>query len=222
MEPIPESWPPSPEEGGPRRQIFPVFPLPRVWLFPHVVLPLQIFEERYKEMLEDSLDGPGRIVLATVQEGHEDQTAGDPPFYPVAGLGEIGRHDKLPDGRFQILLVGLMRVRVREVPSDSAYRKVEAEPLEEIPCPPDEAHALRERLVQAVLARTNELTALPPELPIGHVIDLLTLRLDLPAPEMNALFSELDQKKRALHALRLHSERPLPPEPQADDDAARN
>ena len=64
MEPIPQNWPPD----EPVRRVVPLFPLPQVWLFPYVVLPLHVFEERYRQMVEDSLDGPGRIVLGTIRE----------------------------------------------------------------------------------------------------------------------------------------------------------
>ena len=219
-EPVPQSWPPSPEEGGPKPLIVPIFPLPRIWLFPHVVLPLHVFEPRYRQMIEDSLDGPGRIVLGTVVDGHEDRLSGIPDFYPVAGLGEIVRHDKLDDGRFHILLVGLTRARVEEVESDRLYRKVRAEVLTEAPVPPDEEEELRDELVEAILARTDELTALPPELPVGHLVDLLTLRLQLGVAQTYSLYSELDLKARAAHALREHARQPLPPPSEDDDDDA--
>src|SRR5262245_65679446 len=100
---VPDAWPPPPAVT----RVLPVFPLPGVWLFPHVVLPLHIFEPRYRQMVEESLDGPGRIVLATVEPGQEGQLAGAPLFHPLAGMGVIRHHEKQPDGRFNILLLGL-------------------------------------------------------------------------------------------------------------------
>jgi Lon protease-like protein len=131
---------PSALERVPGR-VVPMFPLPNVWLFPAVILPLHVFEQRYRQMVEDCLDGPGRIVLGTIRAGHEPDASGapdapgTPPIYPVAGLGEIGRHERLPDGRFNLLLVGLQRVVVREAPSDRLYRKVEIQPAPEQPIP---------------------------------------------------------------------------------------
>ncbi len=55
-----------------------MFALPQVWLFPYVILPLHVFEERYRQMIEDNLDGQGRIVLGTVQQGQEDDLLGNP------------------------------------------------------------------------------------------------------------------------------------------------
>src|SRR5262245_4175143 len=98
-------------------------------------------------MIEDCLDGPGRIVLGTIRGGHEREAAGAPPIHPLAGLGEIGRHEHLADGRYRILLVGLQRVFVREVPSDRLYRKVEVHPAHEIPISSERDATLRAELL---------------------------------------------------------------------------
>ena len=189
--------------------VVPLFPLPNVWLFPAVILPLSIFEERYRQMVEDCLDGPGRIVLGTIVAGHENESAGAPPVYPLAGLGEIGRHERLADGRFQILLVGLQRVFVKEVPSDRLYRKVEVHPAHEVPIAAPAEPELRVQLLAALTARTKDLPEIPPEFSTGHLVDMLVLRMPLEAPSLNALYSELDTERRALIALAEHAKRPI-------------
>lgn len=185
----------------------PLFPLPNVWLFPAVILPLHVFEERYRQMIEDSLDGPGRIVLGTIQAGHEDDSAGAPPIYPLAGLGEIGRHERTADGRFNILLVGLQRVFVREVPSERLYRKVEYTPAPEVPITAEHEPELRARLLAALTTRTDDLPEVPPEFSSAHLADMLVLRLPLEHGELNGLYAELDAEKRALAALAEHERR---------------
>lgn len=218
-DPIPESWPPQ-DPGNATRKVVPLFALPHVWLFPYVILPLHIFEERYKQMILDILDGPGRIVLGTVQEGFEDDLAGSPPVYPVAGLGEIGRHEQLDDGRFNILLVGLRRVRIQEVPSENPYREVEIEPVSEIPVPRSREEDLRAKLVAAILERTDEVVSIPPQVSVSHLADLLILRMPLPHQVLNDLYCELDEERRALRALEEHEIRPrLEEEEDADADA---
>jgi len=187
-----------------RGRIVPLFPLPNVWLFPKVVLPLHVFEERYRQMIEDSLDGPGRFVLGTIQAGHEGEAPGAPPIYSVAGLGEIARHERLPDGRFNILLVGLSRVFVREVPSERLYRLVEAVPAVEVPLAKEREPELRAELLAALAARTQDLPAIPDEFATSHVADMLVLRVPLPHERMNELYAELDVEKRARGALAEH------------------
>ncbi len=199
-----EHWP---EHAG-AGQVVPMFPLPGVFLFPGTMMPLHIFEPRYRQMIEDSLDGPGRIVMGTVLEGHEPELPGAPPIHVIAGLGEIMRHDRLPDGRFLILLAGLARVRVREAPSDRLYRRVEILPLEEREPDPIDAIALRADLVAALQARSAEPLELPAELQLGQLADLLLIRLELPASELLELYSNLDIGERASRALALHTARP--------------
>jgi Lon protease-like protein len=186
----------------------PLFPLPNVWLFPAVILPLHVFEQRYRQMIEDCLDGPGRIVLGTIRAGHEDEAAGAPPIYPLAGLGEIGRHERTPDGRFNILLVGLQRVFVREVPSPRLYRMVEYTPAPEVPIAAEREPELRARLLGALARRTDELPKIPPEFSTAHLADMLVLRLPLEHGELNGLYAELDTERRALAALSEHERRP--------------
>jgi len=184
----------------------PLFPLPHLWLFPSVVLPLQIFEPRYKQMLEDQLDGPGRLVLGTIQAGHEDEAAGSPPVYPVAGLGEIVRHERLEDGRFMILLLGLKRVLLREVPSDRLYREVEVHEAPEVPVAPQRERALAEELRAGLESR--EVSPIPAGFSISNLTDMLILRLALPHEVVNRLYCELDAEKRARAALAQHELRP--------------
>lgn len=190
-------------------RVVPLFPLPNVWLFPAVILPLNVFEERYRQMVEDCLDGPGRIVLGTIQAGHEGEAAGAPPIYPLAGLGEIGRHERLADGRFNVLLVGLQRVLVKEVPSARLYRKVEVIPAAEVPIALEHEKVLRKRLLAALALRTKDLPAIPAEFSTAHLADMLILRLPLAHQPLNELYSQLDAEKRARAALAEHERLPI-------------
>lgn len=208
---IPDAWPPEGADSA-TVTVVPLFPLAGVFLFPGTLLPLHIFEPRYRQMIEDCLDGPGRIVIGIPQEGEDEQPGEQPArVHPVAGLGEIARHERLPDGRFVILLAGLTRVRVVEVESPRLYRQVAIEPLSDLPVDAEQAGALRARLARAVLARTSELLDLPEDIPLGNLTDLLLLRLQLPQSAMQTLYSQLVVAKRAEAALAEHDRRPLPP-----------
>jgi Lon protease-like protein len=211
---LPSSWPPTENAGT---KILPIFPLPGVWLFPGAVIPLRIFEPRYVQMVEDCLDGPGRFVLGTIEEGHEPEHLDAPPFGEIAGFGEIGRHDRLEDGSFQVILIGLGRVRVEEVDSDRQYRKVRAQGLIETGVHPDDEAALRLSLARAIQVRTarampgQPIPPIPADVPIGRLADLLALRMPLPHNELTKLFGELDVGVRSGLVLDQDKLRPLLP-----------
>jgi hypothetical protein len=108
----------------------PIFPLPDVVLFPHTLLPLHIFEPRYREMVRDCVAGDKRLGMALLRPGWEQGYYGRPPVHPIAGAGEIIQHEELPDGRFNILLRGTMRIGITaELPEGKPYRVARARPL---------------------------------------------------------------------------------------------
>ena len=111
----------------------PLFPLPNVVFLPHTLLPLHIFEPRYREMLADCLAGDRRLAVVLLRPGWEAEYYGRPAVYSVAGAGEIVASERLPDGRSNILLKGLGRIRIdSEVPSPKPYRIGVASWLDEV------------------------------------------------------------------------------------------
>src|SRR5581483_11492817 len=90
----------------------PLFPLPNVVLFPRAVLPLHIFEERYKAMTADSLRGDRQIAMALLQSGWEKNYHCKPRIDPVVCVGTILSHERLSDGRYNLLLQGTTRARI--------------------------------------------------------------------------------------------------------------
>lgn len=204
-EEIPEAWPP-PGASFPE-QVAPLFPLPKIFLYPNVVLPLHVFEPRYLQMIEDLLDRRGWLVISPIRAGHESDAMGNPPVYKVGGLGEIVKHSRLSDGRFLVTLAGLGRVKIKEIESDRLYRKVQFEPLQEVQPEGEEDNRLREELRKAILERSDTFLNLPPNLPIGPLIDLLLQNLDLPLDAMCDAFSEPVVGRRAGFALAEHASR---------------
>lgn len=192
------------------KPVVPVFPLPNVFLFPGCVMPLHIFEPRYRQMIEDLLDRPGRLVMGTLAD---DNVIGDekPALVEVGGLGEIGRHERLADGRFLIWLIGLARVRIHEVASDRAYRLVAIEQMLEVDVDAADAPDVSQRVRAALLLRSPEFVNLPADLPLTHLVDLLMQRIQLPQSVMVELFCECDLRNRAERALIEHDRRPMPP-----------
>lgn len=108
-----------------------LFPLPKSVLFPGAALPLHIFEPRYRQLVEDALASDSIFAMARpLKEAH-----GEPlPLEPVVCGGVIGASERLDDGRFNLVLMGVVRARiVRELPSSKLYREVEAQPLVDAP-----------------------------------------------------------------------------------------
>jgi Lon protease-like protein len=81
-----------------------MFPLPDVTFFPHTLLPLHIFEARYRALVTDALARDRRLCIAQLQPGYEATYAGKPAVRAVAGAGQIVKWERLPTGRYNILV----------------------------------------------------------------------------------------------------------------------
>ena len=90
----------------------PIFPLSNVVLFPRVKTPLHLFEPRYRQLARDVLQGERRIGMVVVRPEHVDEMPGDPPIYPIGCAGVITESQRLPDGRYNLVLLGEHRVRI--------------------------------------------------------------------------------------------------------------
>jgi Lon protease-like protein len=105
-----------------------IFPLPDAVLFPGALLPLHIFEPRYRAMTADVLAGSRLLAVARLRPGFEADYQGRPPVHELCGVGEVVRDARHADGRYDIVLRGLSRVRiVEELPPLRSYRSVRAE-----------------------------------------------------------------------------------------------
>lgn len=185
--------------------VVPLFPLPDLILFPGVLLPLHIFEARYRQMVDDLLDMSGNLVMGTVLETSQRVGLDTPAVEPVAGIGQVENYQHLEDGRFLILIRGIARVRIQEVPSDRLYRKVTVQTMKETsPDSPEEEAALQTTLVRAVEARSQELLNLPDGVSVSQLSDLLLIQLGLDPEVLYSHYALLDVGERARSALLLH------------------
>src|SRR6516162_7363434 len=94
-------------------RLIPLFPLPSVVLFPQVLLPLHIFEPRYRQMVKDVAVGDELIGMVLLRS-EEDPTGSSQDIYTVGCAGRMVRKIDLPDGRSNILLQGVRAFVVRE------------------------------------------------------------------------------------------------------------
>jgi len=130
----------------PESGIVPVFPLPNAVLFPQTVLPLHIFEPRYRAMVRDAAAADGMIAVALLKPGFEQDYAGGPPIHTLATIGRIEQLVRLPDGRSNLNLVGLVRVELSEVPSTKPYRQARFTPRPEAPVDESDPDVRRAKL----------------------------------------------------------------------------
>ena len=105
--------------------VIPVFPLPNTVLLPGEVLPLHIFEPRYRAMVKDALGSHRVIGMVQALPEETDDDSGAAKIRDVGCLGLIAQHQELPDGRFLMWLLGVERFQVdEELPTPTAYRQV--------------------------------------------------------------------------------------------------
>jgi len=166
----------------------PIFPLQDVVLFPNAARPLHIFEPRYRAMIADALEGDHIIGMILLQPGYEAEYEGRPPIYEIGCAGIISDVEKLPDGRYNILLQGLVKFRVVSEDRSRPYRVAAVEPLPEVLNDSDRMtlDRRRGRLEELLAALIPNLNA-PPTLPAERLVDGVAQLLEIAPPERQAL-----------------------------------
>jgi uncharacterized protein len=185
-----------------------LFPLPNLVLYPHVMQPLHIFEDRYREMLEDALSGDRLIAMAVLEPGWEADYDSRPPIAEYACLGKVVAHHRLEDGRYNVLLLGVQRVRiVHELEPLRSFRQAQVELIEDsydfdMVC---ERQQLQEQLLAAFQKHLPCSCELPEQLenmlsshiPLGLLTDLAAYALPLDADVKQQLLAECHVRERA-------------------------
>ncbi|RJP32946.1 MAG: hypothetical protein C4547_12925 [Phycisphaerales bacterium] len=214
----------------------PLFPLPNCVLFPRVILPLQVFEPRYCSMVEELVTLPESrqiLAVALLRPGHDDlyhtKTA---PIFPVVCTGKVVRWERVDDGRYAILVLGLDRATVVAENRARPYRRVHLAPA----LPPARlgekeemelvnrvarvlCQAVREGLVEKSVI--DQLTR--PAADLSHLVDILSFHL-IPSSDScikQRVLEEPDVRLRAeivgqwlseqINLLKRCRERPWPP-----------
>jgi hypothetical protein len=121
-------------------EMLPLFPLGTV-LYPGLLLPLHIFEERYRQLVRDLLangEAP-RFGVVAIREGRETGVSGVSALYPVGCTAVLRQVQKYPDGRYDIVTVGVQRFRLLALDDSQPYLQGEVELLPEETGDPAEA-----------------------------------------------------------------------------------
>lgn len=187
-----------------------LFPLPDLVMFPHVMQPLHIVEPHYRDMLNEALDSDGLIAMSVLAPGWEEDYEGRPPLLPQVCLGKVVTHQRLPDGRYNLMLLGMRRARiVTERPASRSFRKAEVEVIDEVY--PVAGEATRVEVYRQLGEQFQKALPLKPDqqgegplkdllsssLPLGVLTDLVSFALPLPLPLKASLLAEPNVDRRA-------------------------
>jgi len=208
-----------------------IFALPNLVMFPHVMQALHIYETRYRAMLEEALEGDRLIALAVLAPGWEKNYEGRPTLRSTACLCRVATHQRTPEGTYNVLLLGVRRLRlVKELPPKKLFRVVESELLDD-EIPDDESPEAALELQQQLLAAFKRAMPKIPDayeqldqllgsqITLGMLADIVAYTIDLDLEWKMRLLAECNVFRRTkllLEAIAGRSPagipRPFPPE----------
>jgi uncharacterized protein len=171
----------------------PLLPLGAV-LFPHMPMSLHIFEERYRTMMRDCRSASTTFGIVAIREGHEVGSGAVP--YEVGTLAQLDGIEELPDGRYNLKVVGASRFRIDALSRNRPYLVGSVHYLQDRPAPDDDTERLATAVTASFRGYTIQLQGIGQEDPI---------ELELPSdPELlsylvaAALQVETAQRQRLL------------------------
>jgi Lon protease-like protein len=186
-------------------ETLPLFPLGAV-LYPGMVLPLHIFEERYRQLVRDLMDKPDprRFGVIAIRKGRETGVEGVQSLYEIGCTATLRRVEQYPDGRFDIVTVGANRFRLLALDQSLPYLQGEIEPLTDEDIDADTAAPLVRAVQVAFHAYVDALTEegsavvkvdeLPSEPTLLSFLVAAAMVIDL--PERQSLLAEPDAVRR--------------------------
>lgn len=188
----------------------PLFPLASVVLFPHIQIPLYIFEPRYREMTEAALRGNRMIGMVTVVPDQLDDMSGDPAVFPIGCAGHIESFERREDGSYDIVIEGVSRFEIDHEPArpeGQGYREARVHLLAEAETADDDPEI--RRLRAEVHRRYGELLArVAPDyieqfqsdifeaIPDTVYVNTVSLSLDIDAIEKQSLLESPTTRER--------------------------
>ncbi len=144
-------------------QTVPVMTLSSAVLFPQAMMPLFIFEPRYKQMLRDVLNNDRIFAVATLDERTEEATNAETP-YSVAGIGVVRACKQNPDGSSNLVLQGLARVEFESILTYEPYRTARIRQiLSEPGGPEDRIATIQSRLLSLIQTQRRLGAGIPKE-----------------------------------------------------------
>ncbi|MCX7413512.1 MAG: LON peptidase substrate-binding domain-containing protein [Planctomycetia bacterium] len=197
-----------------------VFPLPNLVMFPHVMQALHVYEPRYRAMLEEAIEDDRLIALGVLAPGWEQQYEGRPTLRSTACLCRVATHQRTPEGTYNVLLLGVRRLRlIRELPPKKLFRVVESEIVDDElagDVPAEAAATLQKQLLAAFKRAMPKIPdayeqldqLLGSQITLGMLADIVAYTIDLDLEWKMRLLAESDVLKRTALLLEAISARP--------------
>ena len=196
-----------------------IIPLPNLIMFPHVMQPLQIRDPCHRALLSEALDHDGLIAMSIYSSSEKYASVGKTDSHhqeaiePTACLGKIVTHQRLENGGYQLLMLGMRRLRiVRELVGDQPFRRAEVELLDDQYCPDDTeeraalqtalTHRFQQCLPSGNFPSETIQETLSSEIPLGVLTDLVSFSMPLDYGTKYKLLKEQDVDRRAWSLLK--------------------
>jgi Lon protease-like protein len=190
----------------------PLFPLPGLVYYPGRLLPLHVFEERYRELMRDVLAADKRFAMAVFRPGWEPQYEERPAIFPIVCIGTVAKYRQLPDGRYVLHLRGDQRAKVLEEKVGKPYRVGVVVPIAEEPLQNGQQEsvltALERKIIELcgrpILPPYDPSLTAPPSLTAIDIADEATMRLPFPIEkkiELSSIPNHVDRIAALVRAL---------------------
>lgn len=181
----------------------PLFPLPNVVFFPNSLLPLHVFEPRYRQMVDDIIESERIIGMVLLKPGWEKNYYGNPEIFNIACMGKIVSIEEMDEGKSNIVLYGLKRIKINDIVNELPYRVASVKVLEDVHYQNEEVY--QKRLVE-LISKWNSILGdeqkshkinIDTSMSIENLTDVLTPSIISNVYQRQELLEEINILKRA-------------------------
>lgn len=183
----------------------PIFPLPNAVFFPKTFLPLHVFEPRYRAMVENADKHDNLMGIVLLKEGWEQDYFGSPAVHDIACVGRIEQVEKLQDGKYNIMLYGIGKVKIEQFIQEKPYRVAQVRYLKEVKFDPAEVdeetearsfiRLIKTYLVEIGVENSHEVVSIQ-NYSLESIVNQIAAILDFPAEDKQALLELKSLKMR--------------------------
>ncbi len=182
----------------------PVMPLENVVLYPSMIAPIVVGDEKSRKMVDEALAGQRMVAVLTKRPDADGELDNFDNLYTTGTAAVILKMLKMPDGTMRILLHGLQRINVVERISSKPYLKAKVEVVKEIAARQTREVDALVKSLHGLLGKAIELSSLPEDLRVaainitdsGRLADLIASNLNLKVDEQQDLLEVLDVTER--------------------------